>query len=359
MIRKTNVIEVKNVDSSQGVVEAFVNTMGVKDKDGDIIEPTAFDDSIQNNLPIPVLTGHDQHLVVGKVLQAEPVEDGNGAFKLQARMQFNMDTEDGRDAFSNVKGDFVREWSVGFNIPDGSISQQGRGKNAVRVISNLDWVETSMVVRGASPETSTISAKAEKDNKPIKAHSTDTTSGAWSGAESRSEISNGAEGLREAFAWVNPSGNPDKKSSYKFIHHHVKEGNVGAANVRACSGAIGVLNGGRGGSNIPKDDRETVYKHLAKHIKDAGLEPPELRSGSRVWSRVRADEIDYWKVALEDVTEDEAEAIISALEEIESSTDEGEENAIAVEEVSEDAEHDTEETFSDDDAEELLSLIHI
>ena len=80
-----------------------------------------------------------------------------------------------------------------------------------------------------------------------------------------------------------------------------------------------------------------------------------MRSGSRVWSRVRADEIDYWKVALEDVTEDEAEAIISALEEIESSTDEGEENAIAVEEVSEDAEHDTEETFSDDDAEELLA----
>ena len=355
MNQKTSLIEIKNVDSSQGVVEAFVNTMGVKDKDGDIIEPTAFDKSIQSSLPIPVLTGHDQHLVVGKVLEAESVDAGDGSYKLHATMQFNMDTEDGRDAFSNVSGDFVREWSVGFNIPDGSVSQVGRGKNSTRVIADLDWVETSMVVRGASPDTSTISAKAEKANKPIKTHSTETTSGPWKGSDSRRGITSGAEGLRGASAWVNPDGKPDAKSSYKFIHHHVEDGIVGAANIRACSGAIGVLNGGRGGSDIPKADREMVYKHLAKHIKDAGKTPPELRDGSRVWSRVRTANTDFWKVDLEDITEDEAEAIISALDDIEDSTDESEEEVLAVEENPEDAEHDTEETFSDDDAEELLA----
>ena len=98
-----------------------------------------------------------------------------------------------------------------------------------------------------------------------------------------------------------------------------------------------------------------VYKHLAKHIKDAGKTPPELRDGSRVWSRVRTANTDFWKVDLEDITEDEAEAIISALDDIEDSTDESEEEVLAVEENPEDAEHDTEETFSDDDAEELLA----
>ena len=355
MNQKTSLIEIKSIDSSQGVVEAFVNTMGVKDKDGDIIEPSAFNKSIKANLPIPVLTGHDQHLVVGKVLDATSVDIGDGSHKLHATMQFNMDTQDGRDAFSNVKGDFVREWSVGFNIPDGSVSQQGRGRDSTRVISDLDWVETSMVVRGASPETETISAKAEKANKPIKTHSTETTSGPWKGADSRREITTGVDALREASAWVNPTGKPDAKSSYKFIHHHVDSGIVGAANVRACSGAIGVLNGGRGGADIPQSDREMVYKHLAKHIKDAGKEPPELRAGSRVWSRVRTANADFWKVDLEDITEDEAEAIISALDDIEDSTDETEDAVVAVDDNSDDAEQDTEEQFADDNMDELLS----
>ena len=48
--------EVKVIDEAQGVVTAFVNTMGLKDADGDIIVPTAFDRSIESNLPIPVLS---------------------------------------------------------------------------------------------------------------------------------------------------------------------------------------------------------------------------------------------------------------------------------------------------------------
>ena len=36
--------------------------MGVVDADGDIVEPTAFDVSIAENLPIPVLSGHDKDL---------------------------------------------------------------------------------------------------------------------------------------------------------------------------------------------------------------------------------------------------------------------------------------------------------
>ncbi|MGS0740078.1 hypothetical protein ACVBEG_26875 [Pseudomonas sp. GG8] len=35
-------------------------------------------------------------------------------------MQFNIYTEAGRDAYSNVAGDYVREVSIGFNIPKDS-----------------------------------------------------------------------------------------------------------------------------------------------------------------------------------------------------------------------------------------------
>ena len=80
-------------------------------------------------------------------------------------MQMNMDTQSGREAFSNVSGEYIREWSVGFNMKkDGSSFETIEG-SPVRVISDLDWVEASAVIRGASPETQTISAKAEKGSK--------------------------------------------------------------------------------------------------------------------------------------------------------------------------------------------------
>ena len=359
MINKVADIEIRKVDKAQGIIEAFVNTMNVRDSDGDVIEPTAFDKSISNNLPIPVLLGHDQHQIVGKVFDAQSVESEDGAFRLYAKMQMNMETDAGRDAFSNVAGEYVREWSVGFNLPDGAVSTEGRGKEQTRRIKELDWVETSAVVRGASPDTATIDAKNAKANRAIATHTTETTSGSWAASASRSALSNDTDTLRGAYAWVSADGKPDSRSSYKFIHHHVEDGKVGAANVRACSGGIGILNGGRGGANIPKSDRERVYKHLAKHIKDAGKKPPDLLSGSRVWSRVRNIDTANWKELVEDLSEEEATALAFALLEGEESTqtdanDEAAETATV--EVDDNAENDVEETFDADAAEtELLA----
>lgn len=164
MIHKTiEVSDAKAVEGEQGLVEAFTNTMGVIDKDGDVIDPIAFNGSIAKNLPIPVLAGHDQHTVVGKVLTARPVHITDDEYKLYTLMQMNMETQGGREAYSNVKGNFVREWSVGFNVPEDGIKYEGRGKVKIRRIKELDWVEVSTVIRGASPQTATISAKSEDD----------------------------------------------------------------------------------------------------------------------------------------------------------------------------------------------------
>ena len=174
----SNQSETKVVDEKQGIVEAFVNTMGVVDSDGDIITSSAFDRSI-GSLPIPVLATHNQSDVVGKVISAKSIETNgdDGPHRLHATIQMNMDTQAGRDAFSNVSGEFVREWSVGFNMAkEGSEFETIDGK-PVRVISDLDWVETSTVIRGASPETQTISSKeadSASDTAEDSASDTDT-----------------------------------------------------------------------------------------------------------------------------------------------------------------------------------------
>ena len=164
MINKIYVSDAKVLDAPQGIVEAYVNTMGVRDADGDIIDPGAFNASIKSNLPIPVLAGHDQSKLVGKVIFAQSEPSGAGdEHRLYTRMQLNLDTQAGQEAYSNIAGEYIREWSVGFNLPAGDAVVYDRaGKETVRRILDLDWVEVSAVIRGASPSTSTIAAKSLK-----------------------------------------------------------------------------------------------------------------------------------------------------------------------------------------------------
>lgn len=151
---------VKVLDEALGIVEAYTNTMGQVDLDGDVIEPQAFDESIQKSLPIPALVGHDTTAIVGKVIGARSMPMGDGTSRLYTRIQYNLDTQAGRDAFSNIKGGFVREWSVGFNIPAGAATVVREAGKMIRHIATLDWIEVSSVLRGASPGTATIAAKA-------------------------------------------------------------------------------------------------------------------------------------------------------------------------------------------------------
>ena len=114
---------------------------------------------------------------------------------------------------------------------------------------------------------------------PIRSHSTETSTKAWTGPRMETKLGDApAKVLRRAYAWVDPKGDPDVKASYKFIHHEVgRGGDVGPANVKACTSGIGILNGGRGGTNVPEGDRRGIYNHLAKHLRDAGEEPASLK----------------------------------------------------------------------------------
>ena len=113
---------------------------------------------------------------------------------------------------------------------------------------------------------------------PIPPHHTDTVDKDWSGPSAETRLEGERRDLREAHAWADPGEDDDRKASYKFIHHEVgRGGTVGAANVKACVSAIGVLNGARGGADIAARDRAGVYRHLATHLRDADREPPELK----------------------------------------------------------------------------------
>ena len=127
----------------------------------------------------------------------------------------------------------------------------------------------------------------------IAKHRTATDDGRWDGPANEARLRSGENQsyYHRAYAWEDPDGDSAVKSTYRFIHHFVgADGNPGAASTRACSSAIAVLNGGRGGTTIPDADRRGVWNHLAAHLRDVELEPSELKYGvAEIEHRVLAD----------------------------------------------------------------------
>lgn len=179
---------------------------------------------------------------------------------------------------------------------------QARHASPVNVSSTASMGAVAFATSLERPTTTVepiaLAAGAEFYDGPIKPHSTATSDKPWDGPANKARLPNedGEKQWLAAFAWFDdeaPDANgdhyPDRKGDYKFIHHEVDQaGDVHAANVNACSQGIAVLNGGRTGTTIPDSDRQGVWDHLAQHLRDAGREPPPLKSLTEITQVARS-----------------------------------------------------------------------
>ena len=157
------------IDKKEGIVECFVAAIGNKDSVGDVIQPKAFDGSLRRRKP-RVVWGHDWNQPIGKVLSVEEVNPGDprlppkmknaGVGGLFARVQFNLKSQKGKDAFEDVCffGE-DQEWSIGYKTLD-SIYDPGQ---KATLLKEVELYEMSPVLHGANQLTSTISIKSEAD----------------------------------------------------------------------------------------------------------------------------------------------------------------------------------------------------
>lgn len=275
MDRKTlNGLRVKA--SAQGHISAVFCTFGVVDHDNDVVLKgaipagkevviSAYNHASWGPGAIPVGKG------VIRIAGNEAILDG----------QFFMDTQAGLDTFNALKQlGPLAEYSWGFDVLDGTPNQHGG-----RDLKSVDVHEVSPVLKGASIGTRTLALKGRREapgpqplrRSGIGLHETSTVSRPWDAAAMEKSLdTDRPSDLRTVYAWVDPAGDPEVKASYRFPHHH---GIKGPANLRACLAGIAVLNGARGGADLPPLDRKSVYEHLASHLRDADREAPELRLG--------------------------------------------------------------------------------
>jgi phage head maturation protease len=110
----------------------------------------------------------------------------------------------------------------------------------------------------------------------------------WDGPAEVSAAS--VEDLSVMCAWFD-SDDAENKSAYKFPHHRAADK---AVVKQAVTSAIAVLNGARGGADIPDGDRAGVYTHLTRHLREdfevPNEEIPELRSDATEAEPVEEEE---------------------------------------------------------------------
>lgn len=279
------------------------------------------------DLPIPLRWnkedshGGEPHTVAVNVGRIDRIwRDGN---KIMGAGVLNLAEEDGRRVHDMIKGEFIRGVSIDadsiadadvefiwpedandgvsedgdllellFAQPEKVIFHGGRIRAATLVdipafaeayVALLD--EAGAVVAGGTPVgEAAVKAVAVQEMGAVGTHQTATTDGPWDAGANEKRIDGPltVAKARAAYAWYDSGAVEDgelPKSAAKFLHHEIGEdGSVGAANLAACSAAIGALHGARGGTNIPAADRRGVYDHVAAHLRDAGQDPEPFRS---------------------------------------------------------------------------------
>jgi HK97 family phage prohead protease len=172
MDRKNVPVSMVNaINSADGIVEAIVSVTNVVDSVNDVIEPGAYKNTLRKRNPKGVWS-HDTNVPVAKTLKVEELMPNDprlpedlrqqNAGALLVKMQFNLNTSRGRDAFYDVQF-FAeeQEWSIGYSVPEGKSTTDE--KTGIRFIKALELYEYSPVIFGAAPNTRTLSVKDDID----------------------------------------------------------------------------------------------------------------------------------------------------------------------------------------------------
>lgn len=311
-------------DVGEGVVECYASVFDVEFMEGSSffqrkvrIEKGAFEESLQSHDSFPVMWEHDWDAgPIGHSLDDK--EDDHG---LWGRIQLYTDSDRGRNIWRSMEAGAIFDWSIGF-YPQIEETQK-RKKNdddndseqeTIVIYKKVDLAERSVVVRGANPDTETISVQSAIAaglrvarggvvqevtidgvrygseilggglavqelyldgtrywavpvcQSAIAPHGTDVVDEAWDGPAEEAKIPNtaGATTMRRMYAWNDPDKDADAKAAYKFPHHKVIDGRPTAANVSGVRNALARLPQ----SSVPTSDHEGVRRHLQRHLDD-------------------------------------------------------------------------------------------
>lgn len=150
-IEHKNFLARVDTEENTGVITALVSVFNNIDRTKEVVMPGAFTKSLQQRLPKGVWA-HDWQQPIAKTLEAKETDEG-----LVIKGQFNLDTQRGREAYSDIKFGIIDEFSIGYHVVRESVSEKTQARN----LDEVELFEWSPVLVGMNPDTQLLSIKSD------------------------------------------------------------------------------------------------------------------------------------------------------------------------------------------------------
>ena len=167
-------------DAPAGTVEARVAAYGVEypifPGVRERIEPGAFADSIGRQRALPFFYEHDWSS--GPIGNSTSISDDDDSLVMQGSLYIDDDSR-ARSVWRALDAGALREWSIGF-WPEAITREERRdddGDLTIESVTRGDLAEASVVVRGANPDTDTLSVRTRRLSDAERAAIEDAFSG--------------------------------------------------------------------------------------------------------------------------------------------------------------------------------------
>ena len=304
--------------NDQGIVETVFAVFGNIDEGDDIMHIGSFTKTFrERGTKVRILDQHNTDSIMRalgtpmelkelsraelpqQVLDVYPDAAG-GAY---AKIQFLMNTPEGAGAFERIKAGAVDEWSFGYDAVDSDHEQQNGRR--IRHLRQVKLYELGPVLWGMNQATTTVSAKAADDpsSEPevkrvvpyqdipllARARRWDATAArrrvrSWAGYDPDDEDAMNWSMYRRAHMWYDQD-EPEALASYKLPYADVVRGRLMAV-PRGIFAVAGVLQGARGGAEMPEADQERLrtlvsrwYARMREEFDDENLVPAWEKAG--------------------------------------------------------------------------------
>ena len=145
-------IEVKATNDDSGQFEAYLSVFDNVDFGNDKVVKGAFAESLAGSgRMFPLLDQHDSRHVIGGFTA---MEDNIG---LKISGEFNLDTQQGREGYSNAKKGYLTGFSMGYRVKD------YRYEDDIRVLEKVDLMEGSLVTFPMNDKARLVAIKSTDD----------------------------------------------------------------------------------------------------------------------------------------------------------------------------------------------------
>jgi len=320
--------EIKTVDKKERIIEGFAST-NVVDRVKDIVEPKAFEKTMNTFMKIATLLfNHDLNQPIGTVIGYKITDKG-----LWIRAKIGQGFEPADTVWKMIEQGIVKTFSIGFSIPEGG---EEWTKDGIRVIKELDLHEISVVTVPANHEAifevSTDGKilnvkyghnKEEKAVEPFK--NLPIIDKPWDKRvaieQCRKWASSDGSGdpdkinfdkYKKCFMWYDKD-RKEELTAYKLPFVYIVDGKPHACK-RAIMTIAAVLQGARGGVNIPEADKEKVKKVVESYYKKWNDVPPWKREKSITSDNVNEDNNIYRQKQAEEEDMEQKMSVLNAEE---------------------------------------------